>query len=101
MKQKTPFILRGIMPSTSDHEKSQSCANIVTHSHAKIVLKGLATSTLELEQHKDKPLVGPFGKDAKLATFSAATSYSILDQLQQTNAQIMIFELLNILLAHR
>lgn len=71
------------------------------HSRAKLVLKGPMPSAFELEQHKDKTLASPSGKGTKFTTSSTDTSYSILDQLQQTNDQIMIFELLKILAAHR
>lgn len=97
----TKTLLRGPSPKTLDSKSSQSYANTVTCSCAKLVLKEPTPSALELEQNKEKPLVGLSGKGAQLVTFSATTSYNILDQLQQTNAQIMIFKLLKISLSHR
>ena len=65
-KPKTPFILRGPSSNKFDHESSQTCANTITHSHVKLVLKGPSlSSSAKLEQHKDKTLAGPFGKGAK------------------------------------
>ena len=61
----------------------------------------MPSSPVENEQHKDKALAGPLGKGVKPTTNVATASYSILDQLQRTNAQISIFELLKILPAHR
>ena len=71
-------------------------------SRANLVLKGPVPSpSTKIEQHKDKTLAGPSGKGVKATTNSAAASYNILDQLQRTNAQISIFELLKISPAHR
>ena len=80
-KPKISFILRGATSTTTDKEPSQSCANIVTHSHAKIVLKGPPPSTPKSEQYKEKPLVGPSRNGTNIATYFSATSYNILDQL--------------------
>ena len=56
---------------------------------------------MEIEQHKDKALAGPSGKGMKTTPDTTTASYSILNQLQHTNAQISIFELLKISPAHR
>ena len=61
----------------------------------------MPSSSIELEQHKDKALDGPSRKGTKSMKNIVAASYSILDQLQRTNTQIMIFELLKISPAHR
>ena len=101
-KPKTPFVLRCPSSNKSESESSQTCATVVTRSRAKLVLKGpMPSPSAEIEQHKDKALAGPFGKGAKPTMNVAAASYSILDQLQRTNAQISIFELLKISPAHR
>ena len=82
-KPKTPFVLRGPSSNKSDSESSQTCANAIMRSCAKLVLKGPAPSpSTEIKQHKDKALVGPSRKGVKTTTNSVATSYSILDQLQ-------------------
>ena len=78
-KIKTPFVLRVPTSNTSNNKSSQNCANVITHSCEKLVLKGLAPSTPELEQHKDKPLTSPSGKGTKLAKNSMPASYNILD----------------------
>ena len=51
-KLKTPFVLRNATSLTTNQEQSQSCANIVTHSHAKIVLKGPTPSSPKIDQHR-------------------------------------------------
>ena len=82
-KPKTPFVLRGPSSNRPQSESSQTCANAVTRSRAKLVLKGPAPSpSAEVEQHKDKALAGPSGKGMKTTTNTTTTSYSILDQLQ-------------------
>ena len=63
-------------------KKSQSCANIVTCSHAKIVLKGPIPSTPKVDHHKDKPIASPSIKNKKITTSSISENYSILEQLQ-------------------
>ena len=94
--------MRGPSSNQSEFESSQTCANAVTRSRAKLILKGPAPSpSTELEKHKDKALAGPSGKGMKTTTNIAVSSYNILDQLQQTNAQISIFELLKISPTHR
>ena len=100
-KPNTPFVLKGPTSNTSDNESSQICANVVTCSCAKLILKGPVPSSPKLEQHKDKPLASPSRKGTKIATTSMPTSYSILDQLQRTNAQITIFKLLKTSPSHR
>ena len=81
-KLKIPFILRGLTRNKYNYEPSQSCANIVTHSHSKLALKGPEPSSPKLEQYKGKTLAISSSKGAKLVTNVATTSYSILDQLQ-------------------
>ena len=49
---KIPFVLKGPTSNTMDNTHSQQCAKIVTRSHAKLVLKGPAPSTLDPEQKK-------------------------------------------------
>jgi hypothetical protein len=100
-KSKTPFVLKVPTSNTIDNTPSQQCANAVTCSCAKLVLKGPAPSTPNPEQQKYKTLAGPSGKGLKITTNPNATSYSVLEQLKWTNTQISIFELLKILLAHR
>jgi hypothetical protein len=74
--------LKGPTPNTMNNTPSQQCANAITRSRAKLVLKGLAPSTLDLEQTKGKTLAGPSGKGAKLTTNPNVVSYSILEQLK-------------------
>ncbi len=81
-KPKTPFVLRGPTSNNMDNASSQHCANTITHSDAKLVLKGPTPPTSNLEQHKDKALAGPSGKGAKHMTKLTVTSYSVLDQLK-------------------
>lgn len=81
-KSKTPFVLKGPTSNTTDNTSSQQCANAVTCSHAKLVVKGPMPSTPNPEQTKDKILAGPFGKGAKLTMNPNATSYSVLEQLK-------------------
>ena len=79
-KPKTPFVLRGPSSNRSQSESSQTCANVVTRSRAKLVIKGPTPSpSAEVEQHKDKALAGPSGKGVKVTTNTTTASYSILD----------------------
>lgn len=101
IKPKILFVLRSATSTTPNKEQSKSCASAITGSCTKIVLKGPVPFSPELDQHKDKPLADLSRKCMKISTSSMATNYSILDQLQQTSAQITIFELLKILPTHR
>lgn len=76
------FFLRGSTSHTTANTSLQYYDNGVTHSRAKLVLKGPTPSTPNLEQHEDKTLAGPSGRGAKLAKNSIATSYSVLNQLK-------------------
>ena len=61
VKPKIPLVLRGPTSNTSNNESSQTCANPIMRSHAKLVLKGPRPSAPKIEQHKDKALAGPYG----------------------------------------
>ena len=100
-KHTTPYVLRGLASNVSDTTSSDACANIVTRSRAKIVLKGPEPSAAPSNPTVDMTDVGSTGKTSKLVYPTNAASYSILDQLQRTSAQITIFELLKISPAHR
>ena len=81
-KPKTLFFLRDPTTNTTDNTSSQHCANAIMFSHTKWVLKDPSPSTPDLEQHKEKTLVGASSRGAKLTKNSVATSYSVLDQLK-------------------
>ena len=102
-KPKKHFFLRDPSLKKSDGESSETYANAVTCSCAKLVLKGPVPSSsfAKIEQHKDKAFVGPSRKCLKPTMNVASASYSIIDQMQRKNAHIIIFELLKILPAHR
>ena len=94
--------MKGPSLNKYDHESSQTCTNAITRSRAKLVLKvPMPSPSVEIEQHKDKALAGPSSKGVKPMMNVVAASYSILDQLQRTNAQFIIFELLKISPTHR
>ena len=78
-KTKTPFVLKGPTSNMIDNTSSQQCANAITRSRAKLVLKGPAPPTIDPEQNRDKTLVGPSRKGGKPTTNLNAVSYSILE----------------------
>ena len=61
----------------------------------------MPSSPIKNEQHMNKSLAGPYGKGVKPTMNAMAASYSILDQLQRTNTQMSVFELIKISPAHR
>ena len=81
-KTKTPFVLKGPTSNMTDNTTSQQCANAITRSRAKLVLKGPAPPPMDSEQNRDKALAGPSGKGAKPTTNPNAISYSVLEQLK-------------------
>lgn len=100
-RPKIMFVLHGLVSQSSESEQSLVCANVVTWSHAKIVLKGPEPSTSTPKQSIDTATIGLANKNSKLVPTPANANYSILDQLQCTNALITIFDLLKILPTHR
>ena len=73
-KCKTPFVLKGPMPTSSDVTPSEVCANAITQSCAKIVLKGPEPPTIAPKPTIKKTIVGSTSKMSKLVPLTTATN---------------------------
>lgn len=82
VKSKTPFVFCRSTPQSPEQKSPQTSTNVVTRSHAKVILKGPAPSTSVLKQPTDEVVVNPANKNPKLVTSTNNASYNILDQLQ-------------------
>ena len=96
-----PFYSKRASTHVFDIASSDACANAVTRSRTKIILKGSEPSATPSNPTMDMTAVGSTGKTSKLVHSTNAASYNILDQLQCTSTQITIFELLKISPTHR